>query len=247
MSIYKLEFLLLLCITSTIAGAQTTQFWTDYTLTVPFANHYIFSNAVSYRTLESKQNKWREYEINPTIQWSIGQRIDLIAALIAASTRQKDGYNTSELRPVLGVRYHLTPNWRVWIQGYARVEQRNLYHEETSTWAHSTRSRFRLESLVPINHKTFFEDHLWYALLDAEFFWVMDNQLDERYSNQMRYRAGVGYRSSYTWRFEFIYTDQFTRNNLENGFEQSSSIFRIRVKHFVNKAKPAKRDPDHSS
>lgn len=243
---HKISFILsLLSVVTVVAQGQSNQVWIDYTLNLPFVNSFLFSTQLSYRTLEGKENKWREIEINPTLQWSVHHRVDIITALTASSTHQKEGYNTDELRPMLGIRYHFTPHWRVWIQALARVEQRNLYHEETSTWASSMRSRFRLESLVPINRKSFSEDRLWYGLLDAEFFWVMDKQLEERYSNQMRYRAGIGYRASYRWRFEFIYTDQFTRNNLDNGFKQASNIFRFRVKNFINQSKLVKRDPNH--
>jgi len=226
--------------------AQTNQVWADYTVNIPFANSYLFSTLFAYRTLETKQNKWREVEINPTVQWSIFNRIDLIAAFTAIKTLQMEAYNTDELRPGLGIRYHITPHSRVMLQTLARVEQRNLYHEETSSWAHSNRSRFRLESIIPINRKRSFANQLWYGLLDAEVFWVMDKQLGERFANQVRYRAGIGYRQSYAWRFEFIYTDQLTRNNLEAGFQETSNIFRFRVKHFLNASKPAKTDSDQN-
>jgi hypothetical protein len=239
-SLIVIFFFILFC--ASPMQAQSNQVWIDYTLNVPFANRYLFSTQFSYRTLDAKQNKWREVEINPTVQWSILNRVDLIAAFTASKTLQQDEYNTDELRPGLGFRYHFSPNKRVLLQALARMEQRNLYHEETSSWDHSARSRFRLESLIPINRKTMFENQLWYGVLDVEGFWVMDKQLGERYANQVRYRAGIGYRQSYSWRFEFIYTDQFTRNNLDAGFQEVSNIFRFRVKHFLNASKPVKKD-----
>jgi hypothetical protein len=240
--------LLLISFTCIVIGtqAQSTQIWADYTLNFPFANAYLFSTEVSYHTVVNKDSKWREVEINPIIQWSIDQHIDVIASVKASATLQQEDYNSGELRPALGMRYHFTPHRKVQLRGLLQFEQRNLYHEESSTWAHSLRSRFRVESLIPINRKTIFENKLWYGLLDAEFFWVMDKQLEERYSNQMRFRAGIGYRASYSWRFEIIYTDQFSRNNLDQEFQEISNIFRVRVKHFINKAKPAKHDPNHN-
>ncbi|HEY3402342.1 MAG TPA: DUF2490 domain-containing protein [Ohtaekwangia sp.] len=228
------------------AHAQSTQLWADYTLNLPFSNSYLFSSEFSYHTIISKESKWREVEINPIIQWSIDRHIDVLFSLKVSSTLQREDYNSDELRPALGMRYHFTPQRRVQLRGLLQVEQRNLYHQESSTWAHSLRTRFRVESLIPINKKTIFENRLLYGLIDAEIFWVLDKQLDERYANQLRFRAGMGYRSSYTWRFEVIYTDQYSRNNLEQGFQQVSNIFRVRIKHFLNKAKPATHDPNHN-
>ena len=226
--------------------AQSTQIWSDYTLNFPFGNRYLFSTELSYHTIISKESKWRELEINPIIQWSIDHHIDIMFSFKASSTLQREDYNSDELRPAVGMRYHFTPHRSVQLRCLVLFEQRNLYHEESSTWAHSLRTRFRLESLIPLNRKTVFENKLWYSLLDVEVFWVMDNQLDERYSNQLRFRAGVGYRSSYTWRFEIIYTNQFSRNNLDQGFQEVSNIFRLRIKHFINKANRATHDPNHN-
>jgi hypothetical protein len=125
-------------------------------------------------------------------------------------------------------------------------EQRNLYYQEGSSWEHSNRVRFRAESIIAINHKSNFENHLWYGLVDVELFWVTDQQLDERFANQMRIRAGLGYRLSYDWRFEFIYTDQFARDNLAGEVAETSNIFRLRIKHFLNKSKPKNVDPNNN-
>jgi hypothetical protein len=240
-----LLLLSLLC-AATPVHAQTTQLWADYTLNLPFANQYLFSTELSYHTVISSEGKWREIEINPIVQWSIDHHVDVMLSLRGSTTLQAESFNTDEIRPAIGLRYHFTPHWRVQWRGLLQFEQRNLYHQESSTWNHSLRSRFRVESLIPINRKKISENNLWYGLLDAEFFWVMDKQLKERYSNQMRFRLGAGYRVSYNWRFEIIYTDQFTRNNLDQDFQEVSNIFRLRVKHFINKAKPAKHDPNHN-
>jgi Protein of unknown function (DUF2490) len=235
--------ILLLCLIGTVARSQSNQIWTDYTFNAPFANSYLFTTQLSYRTQIGSNDKWRELEINPTIERVLHFRWDVLASFLGSATHQQDAYNTNELRAAIGIRYHITPHTPVQLRALIRLEDRNLYHQESGTWASSTRSRFRIESLIPINQKSMFEDQLWYGILDAEVFWVMDQQLGERYSNQMRYRAGVGYRHSHTWRFEFVYTDQFSRNNLESNFQEVANIFRFRVKHFINKAKPVKQEP----
>jgi hypothetical protein len=221
---------------STITHAQSTQIWADYTLNLPFANNkYLFSTELAYHTDISKESKWREIEVDPIIQWTINHRIDIMFSFKGCVTRQAKEYSTEELRPSLGLRYHFIPHRRIQLRGFFLFEQRNLYHNESSTWSHSLRSRFHVESLFPINRKTMSENKLWYGLADAEAFWVMDNQLEERYSNQMRLRAGIGYKSSHSWRFEILYTSQLSRNNLDQNFQETSNIFRFRLKHFINK------------
>lgn len=237
-------FSILLLVGGVNAHGQVNQVWADYVLNVPFANSYVFDTEFSYRTLVTKQDKWRSFSISPDLEKSVTNNIDVMFTLGTEFTQQETGYNTIELKPVLGMRYHFTPNNRIMVRGLIRAEFRNLYYREGSTWEHSNRLRFRVESIIPINRKSYFENQLWYGLLDAELFWVTDQQLDERFANQFRFRGGLGYRLSYGWRFEFLYTDQFTRNNLAGDFEETSNIFRLRIKHFLNASKPAKVDPN---
>ncbi len=51
-------------------------------------------------------------------------------------------------------------------------------------------------------------DKLWYSLLDAEAFIVMDQDVEERFANRFRIRTGIGYRINYGLRLEFMYTLQ---------------------------------------
>jgi Protein of unknown function (DUF2490) len=230
---------------STVQG-QTNQVWMDYVLNVPFANSYVFDTDVSYRTIVGNPNSWRTLSISPDIQRTITQRVDVMFAARTFFTQQETGYKTIELRPSLGMRYHFTQHNRVMLRCLITFEQRNLYYQEGSSWEHSNRIRLRPESIIAINHKSNFENHLWYGIADIEFFFVTDHQLDERFANQVRIRAGLGYRLSYDWRFEFIYADQFARNNLDKDLEETSNIFRFRIKHFLNKAKPKNVDPNNN-
>lgn len=220
------------------------QAWVDYILNLPFANNYVFDTEFSYKTNFGKESKWRSYDISPDIEWSINDRFDVMFSVGESFTVQKEDYNTIEIKPLVGTRFHITPHQRILIRALVRFEYRNLYHEEDKSWDQSTRSRFRLEAIIPINRKTYFENKLWYALTDAEVFWVMDEQLDERYANRARYRVGVGYRASYSWRFELVYTNQQTKNTIDDEANEVSNIFRFRVKHFINKTKPVSRDPN---
>jgi hypothetical protein len=82
-------------------------------------------------------------------------------------------------------------------------------------------------------------DKLWYSILDAEAFVVMDKDAEERFANRLRIRTGVGYRINYGLRLEFVYTLQRSRNALEDDFQTTDNIFRFRIKQYLNKAKPS--------
>lgn len=140
---------------------------------------------------------------------------------------------------MLGTRIHLTPFSRVLTRLLLRIEQRNLYYTETDTHEQSYRGRIRLETVTPLNRKTMFDgDKLWYLVADVEAFLPIE-QVEERFANRFRIRLGPGFRLNYTWRFEFLYTLQASRNTIAGDFETTDNLFRFRVKHFLHKSKPA--------
>lgn len=54
-----------------------------------------------YSTLLGKP-KWRAYDYSATLEWSVTNLIDLIAATVLSYTNQSESYNTFEVRPIVG-------------------------------------------------------------------------------------------------------------------------------------------------
>jgi hypothetical protein len=233
-----LSVLLMLTCGPARAQSPNTQLWVEYMLNYPFANAFNFENTFSYSTLFNTP-RWRAFDYSPTLEFSITPRIDLTLGGTISYTAQFEDYNTLELRPVLGTRIHITPNRRVLLRLYARIEQRNFLNLETDEWDHVMRPRVRAESLIPLNKKTYFEDRLWYGVVDAELLFT-DEDEDERFANRFRGRIGIGYRANYGSRFEFLYMIQQSRSGIDEDFSSSDNIFRIRYKHYLRKNKPTK-------
>lgn len=233
--------LLLVCLSITTfslrAQSASEQLWFEYMLNLPFANSFNLENAFTYSTV-TNDPKWRAFDYAPTVEWSINDRVDLMGAVTLSYTAQTESDNTLEIRPMLGTRIHFTPHKRILTRLLFRYEQRNFKNLETNEWTHVWRPRIRAESLIPINQSSYFKDKLWYGILDAEWFLTTDD-VQERFANRFRLRTGIGYRLSYTWRFDFIYMLQESRNEVEDGFATSDNIFRFRVKHFLRKTKPS--------
>ncbi|HRI79656.1 MAG TPA: DUF2490 domain-containing protein [Cyclobacteriaceae bacterium] len=232
--------IVLILLASTSFAQTNSQFWLEGMSNNPFANVYNLETAFTYATTLSEKPKWNSYDLQFTLERAFGQRFDLQGALLISSTLQNDSLSTREIRPMIGGRIHFTPNSRILTRLLIRFENRNMLNTETDTWSSSNRSRLRLESLVPFNKPSMFAgDNLWYGVFDAEVFAVMDKNLHERYANRYRLRAGVGYRVSYSWRFELMYTLQESRNTIGSEFTTEDNIFRVRIKHFMNKSKPS--------
>lgn len=223
------------------AAAQTVnnQLWFEYMLNYPFANSWNVELAGTYSTL-LESPRWQSLDIQVTPEYALSPHVDLQAALLFNRTNQYQSLSSSEFRWMVGSRIHLTPFSRVLTRLLLRVEQRNMYYAATDTEEQSNRGRIRLETLTPLNRKTMFEgDRLWYMVADVEAFISLDEPVDERFANRYRIRVGPGYRLSYTWRFEFLYTLQQSRNTLAGDFDTIDNLFRFRVKHYLNKSKPS--------
>ena len=141
---------------------------------------------------------------------------------------------------MIGTRIHITPNSRILTRLQLRVEQRNLKNLDTNDWETVYRPRARAEFLIPFNKKSYFEDKLWYGIIDGELLFATDEDVNERFANRFRLRTGIGYRLSYSSRFEFIYMLQQSRNGIEDTFESTDNVFRFRFKQYLRKSKPTK-------
>jgi len=220
-----------------LAAQSSNQVWAEYMLNYPFANSWNLENAFSYSTLVGTP-KWRAYDYSATLEYSLSNHIDLMAQGVISYTNQTDGYNTLELRPIVGTRLYFTPNKRIQTRLLLRLEQRNFKNLETKEWSQVFRPRARAEVIIPLNKKSYFEDKLWYAITDAELLFT-NQDVKERFANRFRWRIGAGYRLSYNLRFEFLYMLQESRNTLAADFETSDNIFRLRVKQYLRKHKPS--------
>jgi hypothetical protein len=227
---------ILICmVVHSIAQTKSTQLWTDFTVNKALQKGYSFDCEFSYRTNIGTADKWHSLNITPKIEKALGKHWDLMFYVGSISTLQQAGDNTWEIRPSLGVRYHFVPFNKFMLRILARFELRNQYNIDSSVWSQDARSRFRLEGTYFINGQSYADNHLWYILSDLEFFTTVDKELQERYSNRSLFRIGAGYKLSENWRFEGIFTYQYSKNTIEGEFSnEDEGIVRLRFRYTIN-------------
>ena len=225
--------------------AQSTngQLWFEYLLNFPFANSFNLENAFVYSTLLNTP-RWRAFDYSPTFEYSLTPNIDVSLGATLSYTAQAKDFNTLEIRPVAGSRIYITQNRRINTRLLLRLEQRNIQNRTTKEWEAVVRPRARIEGLIAINKKNLFEDDLWYGILDAEWFFTVDDDVNERFANRFRLRTGLGYRLSYTSRFELIYMNQQSKNAIDDTYHSVDNILRFRYKHYILKERKPASVPD---
>lgn len=215
--------------------SSSNQVWSEYMANLPVGKTGNLEGAVTYST-DMGQPKWRALDFQLTPEWALSKRVDVMGALLFSSTFQSAALSTSEIREMIGTRIHFRPDKRFLLRMLVRFEQRNVRDRETDSWDHSTRSRFRLESIYPFNHPSIGSaDKVWYGLADAESFVNFDKDVKERFANRFRFRLGLGYKFDHRFRAEFVYTLQASVNALEGGIDTHENIFRFRLKHYLQK------------
>lgn len=217
------------------AQSSSNQVWLEYMGNVAFGKAGNLEGAFTYSS-DMGQPKWRTFDVQLTPEWALNKRIDLMGALLFSNTFQTASLSTFEIREMIGARLHLTPAQRLQLRMLLRFEQRNVEDRETRTWDHSTRSRIRLESIYPFNQRSLSAgDKVWYGIADVEAFVNFSKDVQERFANRWRFRAGAGYKINHAFRVEFVYTLQASVNALDGGLSSRENIFRFRLKHFLQK------------
>jgi hypothetical protein len=171
------------------------------------------------------------------------RKLDLLSEIPIGYTKQYQGISTFEITPMVGARYFFTPGKRIDARFVWRYQVRAFWKIEEQDWEVSNRTRLRAEVFISINGPNLFTDKLWYSFLDYEEYFVLDQQLDERYANRRRGRIGLGYRLDYKNRFELSYTLQSARDEIQGDFYRNDNVIQLRYKMFLNPAKPVEADP----
>lgn len=217
------------------AQSSSNQVWLEYMGNVALGKAGNLEGAFTYSS-DMGQPKWRTFDVQLTPEWALNKRIDLMAALLFSNTFQTASLSTFEIREMIGARIHITPQQRLQLRLLLRFEQRNVEDRETNTWDHSTRSRIRLESIYPFNRRSIGDGNkVWYGIADAEAFVNFSKDVQERFANRWRFRAGAGYKINHAFRVEFVYTLQASVNALDGGLSSRENIFRFRLKHYLQK------------
>ena len=226
--------LVLCCTHGTYAFAQqsNTQLWLDGIVGKSFASYYMAECEFSYQPLLSDQGRWESLNASPSLEVSPTAHWSFLVGVPLSYTIQQQGYNTFEWRGQLGARYTFTPFERVQTRLNVRYENRNLRDEETGQVQQSQRTRLRAEVVVPLDSRSYDVDTMWYALADAEAFFTMDKDVQERFANRARFRLGLGRKFSYNWRAEAIYTFQSSRNAITDTDPTTDHIIRLRIKYY---------------
>ena len=240
---------LLLTLTVHPAYAQTdTQLWANLTLNWVKGDRLVYELDLEPKALVDApkgEPDWRNLDVTPNVEFSPNGWADFVGEVATGYTKQTDDSElvggVAEGRPARPLPVprpayrayrgsERPPARRIVFRDLVRVESRNMFYTGAGSGSDSTiRFRNRVEVLVPLNKPKISDDGARYVLADWEWY-IPLGDVEERFANKQRVRAGLGYRRDAAWRFEALYIWTRSRNTIEDGFTTSEHIIDIRVK-----------------
>jgi hypothetical protein len=216
------------------AQTNNSQSWWDIDFRAPITPRWSSFAEVGARVLLSDGPGWSSVRVTPGIEHAATPWLDVLGLMPLVGTVQQEDLSTFEVRPVVGVRLSLRPNPRLVLRNRNLAELRIIEFLGSDSSQTSLRLRFRVEARVAINQPVLAgSSGLLYGLTDFEGFLNVGAAPSERFLNRTRFRIGLGYRFSYWWTVEGIYTLQLSANTL-SALEPDTHdhILRFRLVHF---------------
>jgi hypothetical protein len=214
----------------TLPPSQQT--WVDYDPTWQLKERWIFDNQITLRHAWTAPTFW-EFRSRSQITYSPRKWLDLTGAIGLIVADQITAVDTFEVRPVVGVRFKHTI-WRgIELSNFGRLEFRFQFDMDNHVLMSDRRYRNRSGAMIPINKTSLSAVGGYYGIIDAEWFWNSNKQIEERFNSRRRYRAGIGWKMSQTWNFQFLFVLQKSRDTIGESFKTTDDIYRIRFIHTI--------------
>lgn len=230
------------------ASSPATQIWLNATPGWSKSHRLYLELDAEAKWQVSEGDRWRNFDLTPLVEFYPAAWIDLEAEATVGNTLQRDGLDTFEVTPRVGVRLRLFsklaphrpgipglksdrfPLTRLGVSTLARIEWRNFWYSDDTPDRHSWRARLRVEGKLALNRRTLSENGLVYAIGDAEYYRPLGEGVAETYVNKVRARAGLGYRFSAARKIELLYSRDWNRSSPDAEAAQDSQAFDLRVK-----------------
>jgi hypothetical protein len=254
-----IPIVLLFCVStfSSILSAEepspstSKQIWANFIISRPKSEKLYFEYDIEGARQVSGGEPWRYIYGTGLLEYYPSRWVDLTGELTTGFTQQSAEENSFEATVRLGVRLHLLTQIfnsplvtkirpermsgkKIGIALLSRVERRNFWYSGDRPSSSDVRWRNRLEFKIALNKSNLATDGVWYLMADAEWFVPLsDDEAPERFATKRRYRAGLGYRRSYQWRFEALAMRDETRETLEGEVDVEALMLDLRIKWFL--------------
>lgn len=207
------------------------QIWID------FYPHFYINEKLEYygdagfRTIAG-QRSWNRLYARPSVKYYINKTWQLQGGLGVFYIFNKFDINRLEITPWQGIQ----ATWPKWsnlsFKHLGKIEER--FSWRTDTWSQSLDLRFRYKISGKITFSKKEENSYWYLPAYAEFFFPLNDNIEEFYRNKGRAGVGIGYNATKDWVFELVFNWQSSRVGPEAELKASDYAYQLKIKkHWI--------------
>ena len=201
------------------------QTWTDITLTYFKSQKYSLGGDAGLRGIISAKD-WNQIYIRPSINYILSPYFKVTGGIGSFNTFNKEYSNTYELRFFQDV--HVSWPDIGWVDFYHRFRfEERFFFYQTLANDFSIRGRYLIRART-IDFKLIGKTKSFYLKAMWELFVPFDKSAAELYVNNQRFYAAIGQRISDRFRYELFYIWQKSREFVDDGFESTENILRLR-------------------
>ena len=147
------------------------------------------------------------YILGPRMVINLGNYLEFLPAVDFRYTHFYQSDNSFELRTWQGLAFHWPQIKRVLFDHFYRFEQRFIWDNGVYQGDVSLRSRYRLNTRIPLNNRAIFEK-TFYLDIRGEVFIPHDDGVDETFASTIRLGLNLGYNYNPKWRYyATVYAD----------------------------------------
>jgi len=201
------------------------QSWSDITLTYFKTQRFSFGGDAGLRGIVSSKD-WNLFYIRPTVNYTVTPIFKVSGGIGSFNTINRQLNNTYEIRFFQDA--HVSWPDIGWIDFYHRFrfEERFFFYQNIDNYF-SLRGRYLIRART-INFKLFGEKKGYYLKGMFEAFVPLGESAIELFVNNQRWYSALGYQPSDRYRYELFYIWQKSREFVDDGFETSENIIRLR-------------------
>lgn len=201
------------------------QTWTDLTINYFKTSKFSVGGDVGLRGIVSSKD-WNMFYIRPTVNYTVTSIFKASGGIGSFNTFNKELNNAYEIRFFQDA--HVSWPDIGWIDFYHRFrfEERFFFYKNIDN-DFSIRGRYLIRARTTDfrligKKKSFYLKGMW------ELFVPFDKSAVELFVNNQRFYAAIGQRVSDKFRYEIFYIWQQSREFVDDGFETSENIMRLR-------------------
>ena len=206
--------------------------WTDFRTDYNFSDRFRYDGDYGIRAWPSTED-FTQIFIRPKVRYEVNWWLRLHGGFAWFHTYFREGDDSDELRPWVGIRFEAPWIGPFQLRNYLRLEYRSFHFRTEGDSDSAWRGRWQIQ--MRSRDFKFLGLQRFYGLAFAEFFHTFESEVEGIQAERLRLNLGAGNRFASRWRAEL--NVMYQKGRVEEGitgFDLDEIIVRLRLFYAFN-------------